>query len=253
VNFLEERLPKPSSIGVLELDALPWSVAEPIAKSRYGPRLVDATGLFAAIRQPADEVEIQLAQRAARIAAQAFGTIPPHPARASEVLSALEGSARRDGAEEVLPHLAPDLHVDATLRRFEGDAPLGERFAVELSVAYKATWVRVVRCFSSNGSPQSWRRAGDWFVEAAARLNETNFSVERQAAPPGKLAAWTLESCFGSPPLSVAATNGASAGRALPGGSLASLSLHVDLDDGPWLSGVPLVVGSAGRPSRLLI
>src|SRR5712692_2694055 len=37
VTFLEERLPKLSSIGVLELDALPWSVAEPIAHSRYGP------------------------------------------------------------------------------------------------------------------------------------------------------------------------------------------------------------------------
>src|SRR6266852_4879248 len=30
VTFLEERLPKRSSIGVLELDALPWSVAEPL-------------------------------------------------------------------------------------------------------------------------------------------------------------------------------------------------------------------------------
>src|SRR6266853_7058288 len=50
--FLKERPPEPSRIGVLELDALPWSVAEPLVKSEYGA-LVDATDLFAAIRQPA--------------------------------------------------------------------------------------------------------------------------------------------------------------------------------------------------------
>src|SRR5437899_10160798 len=93
VNFLEERFPKPSSIGVLELDALPWSVAEPIAKSRYGRGLVDATGLFAAIRQPADEVELWLARRAATIAVKAFKAIPTGAKRASELLSTLELSA----------------------------------------------------------------------------------------------------------------------------------------------------------------
>ena len=132
VTFLEERLPKASSIGVLELDALPWSVAEPIVKSRYGPALVDATGLYASIRQPADEVEIRLAQRAATIAVQAFKKIPTRATRASELLSALERSARLDGAEEVLPRVAPDLRADATLCRLEGDALLGERYAVEL-------------------------------------------------------------------------------------------------------------------------
>src|SRR5882672_4233622 len=58
VNLLEERLPKPSSVGVLELDALPWPVAEPLLESAFGRGLVDATDLFSAIRQPADEPEI---------------------------------------------------------------------------------------------------------------------------------------------------------------------------------------------------
>src|SRR6266481_4371207 len=182
VNFLEERLPKASSIGVLELDALPWSVAEPIAKSRYGRGLVDATGLFAAIRQPADEVEIRLARRAATIAVKAFKAIPTGAKRASELLSALERSARLDGAEEVLPRLAPDLRADATLRRLDGDALLGERYAVELSIAYKATWVRVTRCVSTQALPPSWRGAADRFVETAERLNEANLSLEPEVA-----------------------------------------------------------------------
>jgi hypothetical protein len=248
VKLLEERLPKPSSIGVLELDALPWSVAEPIVKSRYGPALVDATGLYAAIRQPADEVEIRLARRAATIAVQAFKKIPTRATRASELLSALERSARLDGAEEVLPRVAPDLRADATLCRLEGDALLGERYAIELSIAYKATWVRFTRCIATQAVPPSWRGAAERFAETAERLNEANPSLE-----PGKNAAWTLETCRGSPPLSIVATGETPPPSALPGGSLACLSLQLVLDDGPWLRGEPLILGSRGQPSRLLI
>ena len=256
VNFLEQRLPKPSRIGVLELDALPWPVAEPIMKSEYGRAVVDATDLFAAIRQPADEVEIRLARRAATIAVQAFKAIPTGAKRASELLSALGGSARLAGAEEVLPRLAPDLRADATLCRIEGDALLGERYAVELSVAYKATWVRITRCVSTQALPPSWRGAADRFVETVERLNEANLSPEPQVAGsvrPGKTVAWTLEACRGSPPLSIVATGETPSPSALPGGSLACLSLQLDLDDGPWLGGEPLILGSGGQPSRLLI
>ncbi len=254
--FLKERPPEPSRIGVLELDTLPWLVAEPIMKSEYGSAVVDATGLFASIRQPADEVEIRLARRAATIAVQAFKAIPTGAKRASELLSVLERSARLDGAEEVLPRLAPDLRADATLRRLEGDALLGQRYAVELSVAYKATWIRITRCVSTQAVPPSWRGAADRFVETAERLSEANLSLEPQVAGSvrlGKNAAWTLETCRGSPPLSIVATGEAPSPSALPGGSLASLFLQLDLDDGPWLGGEPLILGSRGQPSRLLI
>ena len=256
VNFLEERFPRPSSIGVLELDALPWPVAESLAKSKFGRALVDATGLFTAIRQPADEAEIRLARHAATIAVQAFKAIPTGAKRASELLSALEGSARLAGAEEVLPRLAPDLRADATLCRIEGDALLGERYAVELSVAYKASWVRITRCVSTQAVPPSWRGAADRFVETAERLNEANLALAPQVAGsvrPGKTAFWTLETCRGSPPLSIVATGETPSPSALPGGSLACLSLQLDLDDGPWLGGEPLILGSGGQPSRLLI
>ena len=256
VAFLGEHPPKPLRIGVLELDALPWSVAEPLLKSEYGRALVDATGLFTAIRQPADEVEILLARRAATIAVQAFKAIPTAAKRASELLSALERSARLAGAEEVLPRLAPDLRADATLRRFEGDALLGERYAVELSVAYKATWVRITRCVSTQAVPPSWRSAADRFVETVERLNEANLSFEPQVAGDvrlGKTTAWTLETCRGSPPLSIVATGETPSPSALPGGSLACLSLQLDFDDGPWLGGEPFILGSGRQPSRLLI
>jgi len=256
--FLKERPSEPSRIGVLELDALPWPVAEPIMKSEYGRAVVDATGLFASIRQPADEAEIRLARRAATIAAQAFKAIPAGAKSASELLSALDGSARLAGAEEVLPRLASDLRADATLRRLEGDALLGERYAVELSVAYKATWVRITRCVSIQAVPPSWRGAADRFIETVERLNEANLSLEPEVAGsvrPGKTVSWVLETCRGSPPLSIVATGEtpSPSPSTLPGGSLACFSLQLDLDDGPWLGGEPLILGSGGQPSRLLI
>src|SRR5262245_30211185 len=103
-KLVEERAPGASSIAVLELDALPWPVAEPLAKA-LGPRLADATALFASIRQPADETEIRLAQRASDIALKALASVPGGADRSSQVLAVLERSARREGAEEVLPRL----------------------------------------------------------------------------------------------------------------------------------------------------
>ena len=56
-RLLEERVPGSAKIGVLELDALPWPVAEPLLNSHLN-RLADVTALFASIRQPADDTEI---------------------------------------------------------------------------------------------------------------------------------------------------------------------------------------------------
>src|SRR5256886_13853233 len=113
------------------------------------------------------------------------------------------------GAEEVVPRLAPDLRTYTTLLILEGDALLGERYAVQLSVAYKATWIRITRCVSTQAVPPSWRGAADRFVETAERLNEANLSLEPRAADsvrPAKNAAWTLATCRGSRPLSIVAT-----------------------------------------------
>src|SRR5215472_7792243 len=115
-KLLGERVPGPSPVAALELDALPWPVAEPLSAA-LGTRLVDATALFASVRQPADDTEVRLAQRAAEIAAKALDAIPAEPERASQVLSAIERSARLDGAVEVLPRIAPDLAKGTALLR----------------------------------------------------------------------------------------------------------------------------------------
>jgi hypothetical protein len=243
-KLLEERVPGSATIGVLELDALPWPVAEPLLNS-HAKRLADVTALFASIRQPADDTEIKLAQRAADIAVKAFASIPPGAARASQVLAAIESSARLDGAEEVLQRLVPDLATGSTLRRIEGDLPLGGRYALELSIAYKATWARVARCFSGS-SPQSWRHAQKWTSDWATRI--TGASAE---PPAGDVTFWSLEACVGSQPFSVVASATGPRGT-VSAGTLASFSIKLHLPDGPWLGGGPVVVGGR-EPGRLLV
>jgi creatinase/prolidase-like protein len=242
--FLGERISGDAAIGVVELDALPWPVAEPLLES-HGQRLTDATALFSSIRQPADNTELRLAQRAADMAVKALGSIPPGAARASQILSGIERSARLDGAEEVVVRLAPDLASGTALRRLEGDLPLGARYAVELAIAYKATWTRLARCFSAK-TPQSWLDAQSWTSDWATRVSSVS-----AASLLSEVTFWSLEACIGSQPFSVVASAVGPRGT-IPEGTLGCFTIKLALADGPWLSGGPVVVG--GRdPGRLLV
>jgi hypothetical protein len=242
-RLFDERFPAGSTVAVLELDALPWPVAEPLAKA-LGQRLADASALFSSIRQPADAAEIGLAQKAARIASKALAAIPPGAEGASEVLAAIERSARLDGAEEVLSRLAHDLSVGSALRRVEGDLALGERYAVEVSVAYKATWVRAGLSIARH-VPQSWRQAEAWTQDWATRI--TGISG---GPPPGNIAFWSLEACTGSQPFRVVASAIGPRGT-VASGTLASYSIQLQLPDGPWLGAGTVVVGGE-KPGQLL-
>ena len=258
-GLLKERIPGASRIGVINRDGIPWPVAEPVAGAMPGGALLDATQMFAAIRQPADAAEVRLAEHATRIAVHAFDSIPSSATKASEVLASMERAARLDGAEEVILRIAPDLANSAVLRRMEGDTALGSRYALECSLAYKATWIRVTR--SLGGAPQSWEAASEWLRETVTTIDEAGIAAgpTHRAAAPGRLDAWTLEACVDSRPLTLMSAGGesetaraASAGGALRAGSLATLSLRLDLADGPWLASAPLVVGATGKAARAL-
>jgi len=253
-GLLKERIPGAARIGVINRDGLPWPIAEPILGAVQGDALLDATDLFTTVRQPADAAELRLAERAARIAGHAFDSIPLGAAKASEVLAAMERTARLEGAEEVILRIAPDLARAAVLRRMEGDAALGSRYALECSLAYKATWIRLTRSRSLGAEPPTWDAASRWFREAVTTIDEAGVASgpAHRTPAPGRLDEWTLEACLDSRPLSIvsaggesAATKAASPGRGLRAGSLATLSLRLELPDGPWLASAPLVVGAA--------
>lgn len=251
--FLQERLAAKSKIGVIGLDGLPWSVGESLMKAVGADNLVDVTALYAELRQQADSAELGLAKRASAIGEAALRAIPAGATCASEVLAAIEASARHAGAEEVLLRIAPDFTSNTTLLRMEGDAQLGERYAVELSLAYKGSWVRLNRCVAMQGEPSSWQAAAQWLTDAALSICADRPAPSFDALPAsGKLSAWTLESCVGVHPLSVVAAQDRPSVQALSEGGVAMLTVELALPDGPWRGSVPLVVGAAGNRAALL-
>jgi len=206
------------------LDALPWLVAEPLADA-LGPRLADASALshrFVSRRRNRNCPHA--ASRGHRD--PALGSIPRGAERSSQVLAAIERSARLDGAEEVLSRLAPDLATGTALRRLEGDQALGERSGGALG--------RVQGGLGPRGSLLLVERAP--VVEPGSGVDfewATRIGAVASVRPPGNTAFWSLEACVGSEPFSVVAALSARGGRL--GGTVACFSLQLQLPDGPWL------------------
>jgi hypothetical protein len=109
------------------------------------------------------------------------------------MIAAAEGEARRLGAEEVYIAAAPDLARDCRLIRIEGETVLGESFALRATVAYKGTWIRLMRTL--------WRdNAAAADGEAAARLAAAVAELP-SARGFASLSSWLVEGCRIAQPL----------------------------------------------------
>lgn len=250
-KLLGEKIDAHARVGVVGLDSLPWSVAEPLFGNSPGASLIDASAMFAALRQPPDTSERKLAVHAAEIGRAALNAVPENARHASDVTAAIEAAARLAGAEEVLQRLAPDLHASAALLRMEGDAALGTQHAIELSLAYKGIWVRLARSVATGTAPASWQAAENWFANTVARIGEIQ-DGQLPIAPPGKLIRWSLEASIGVLPLTVVAAKDMAATHVLGSGSLAVFSVQLELEDGHWHCAAPLVLAEAGMPASVL-
>lgn len=260
-ELIARACPGAGRIGVVDLGAFPIGIARPMLAALPGARPVDASDLFAEFRAPADASEIALSERAASIAATALGDgIAACDGDCGALISAAEGSARLAGAEEVLIRVAPDLARTARLDRIEGQAALGARYAVQVSVAYKGHWVRVARSIAGSGiAPDGWSEAAARFGEALTGLVPGKPAGPAIAAAAGgiagaSVAGWTLEGCVGTRPLSLldGIDHPGSAPAEPRTGSVRVLSLRLDLADGPWLAAAPVAIGAtanaAARP-----
>ncbi len=223
-----------ATVGIVDLDGLSAGIADDLADA--GPRLAvtDASALFAHARVRADAAEIALATKAATIARDALLQIPRDGTDLGPMLAAAEAAARIAGAEEIYLAAAPDLTRDARLRRIEGDATRGTRFAVRASVAYKGTWVRLTRTIGCGA------------VARDAALAQ--FASAVKALPGGHgfagCASWLVEGCRLAQPLEPLA--GSIVGPAeLAPGMLVSAQARIDAAGAPVLIGAPALVGRA--------
>jgi hypothetical protein len=230
-----------AAVGIVDLDNLSAGIADDLAAGGPQLALCDASALFAQARTRADDAEIAIATRAAAIARDALAQIARDDDDLGKMLAAAEAAARREGAEEIYLAAAPDLAADHRLRRIEGEVARGPSFAVRASVAYKGSWVRVVRSINRNQGAE--RRAAEMLAAAVAQLpGERGFAAFRS---------WLVEGCRLAQPLdTLMGSHGAPTAAPLP--DLVSVQARIDIDGEPVLIGAPALVG-AGAPARLLV
>ena len=233
-----------AAVAIPDLGQMPAGIVEDMCAS--GPRLVltDGSEMFARLRAKADPAEIAFAAKAASIAQRALMTPSPEilGAGVSATVAAIERQARALGAEEAYIAVAPDLARDARLRRMEGDARFGTSFAVRASVAYRGTWIRVVRTFAE---PARVEEAALALSAAAAALpSATGFAA---------FASWLVEGCRIAQPLESLLGSRVAAASPLTPGALVSVQATLYIGGAPVLIGAPALLGSPREAASLLL
>ena len=240
-KVLGERLSKSGRVrcvAILEIDAFPGGLYAELSAALPGVEFVDGSDAFASARVPADALERRLLERADAIARDALA-IPLAGNAVGTAVGAVEAHARLHGAEEVYVAIAPDLDSDRRFLRLSGDRPLGRRFAIRATVAYKGSWVRRTKTYSQDRKDRPViERADAWFQKVANKmqpdrppLNQLLFSGETL---PNSLAVdFLMEAPVGTRPLSVVES------FARPSDSFilapaVILSVALTVDDMPW-------------------
>jgi hypothetical protein len=229
-----------AAVGIVDQGGLADGIAADLRTGGTRLQLSDATSLFEALRTRADPAEIALATAAANIARRAL--VEGSGETLSEIIAAVERTARVLGAEEVYVAAAPDLMRDSRLRRIEGEAKRGESSALRVSVAYKGTWVRLVRSFVEAARA---RQATERFAAAVSRLP--------QADGFAGFSSWLVEGCRIAQPLEPLIGSRITAPRALVPGALVSVQGSLSVDGRPVLLGAPALLGAPGEAASLLV
>jgi hypothetical protein len=191
-------------LAILELDDFPSGLYGDLAAALPGVEIVDGSATFAAARAHLDDVEFRLLEKAASIARAALDDLTFDASTdVGHAVGAVERYARLQGAEEVYIATAPDLDCDRRFIRLSGPRPLGRRFAIRATVAYKGNWVRHVKSFShADTDLESMRRADLWFdhfLGSGVSACETDFTAQHVG--------WLTEAAIGTRPLAMVASS----------------------------------------------
>ena len=229
-----------AAVGIVDFDGLAAGIAADLHEG--GPSLVlrDASTMFAELRGKADPAEVALAQKAAEIAHRALAAAPGDTLNAK--IATVESAARDLGAEEVYIAAAPDLEKDSRFIRVEGEAVLGKTFALRATVAYKGTWVRLVRSFCE---PQMTQQAAEQFAQAVAQLpDDRGFSGFRS---------WLVEGCRMAQPLDPLMGSRFGTANMPKPGALVSVQGVLAVNGQPVPVGAPALLGDKGEAASLIV
>jgi Xaa-Pro aminopeptidase len=234
-----------AAVGIADRDGLAAGIVDDLREGGSRLALRDATALFAALRMQADPAEIALAATAASIARRALEAASGRGARLGDMIAAAEGEARRLGAEEVYIAAAPDLARDCRLIRIEGETVLGESFALRATVAYKGTWIRLMRTWWRDNAATADGEAAARLAAAVAELPSTRGFAS--------LSSWLVEGCRIAQPLAPLLGSRVSEPHPPAPRALVSVQAAFEVDGRRVLLGAPALVGGRGEASSLLV
>jgi Creatinase/Prolidase N-terminal domain len=228
-----------AAVGVVDFDGLPVGIAEDLREG--GPKLTlhDASPLFSLLRAVADPAEIALGSRAADIGHRALSAAQGETL--NDMIAGVECKARELGAEEIYIAAVPDLERDTRFRRIEGEATLGKTFALRATVAYKGTWIRLVRSVCDAAIAE---QAATRFAQAVASLpSDRGFAGCRS---------WLVEGCRMAQPLDPLMGSRLDEGHPPQPGALVSVQAALAIDGRTILLGAPALIGQSGQASSLI-
>lgn len=239
-------------VGVLDFEMFPNGLYEDCRAAAGAVTFADGSAAFGRARAAVDATERVLIARADELARDGIAAVDPGALDAGSAVAAAEERIRIGGAEEAYVAIAPDLDADRRFVRLCGRAPLGPRFALKISAAYKGSWVRRIATFARDAEGAAAAALGvAWFDETIAGLaGQAPLGPQITAAVarlPGAAAVhWMAETCLGSYPLEVIAGAGAATERLPAEGSLVVLSLDLTIGGVPWSGGAPVILGRGG-------
>jgi hypothetical protein len=230
---------KNAAVGVVDFDGLPAGIADDLREG--GPNLSfhDASALFENLRGRADPAEIALAMKAFEIAHRALSAAPGDTLNAK--IAAVETTARELGAEEIYIAAAADLEKDSRLVRIEGEAVLGKTFALRATVAYKGTWIRLLRSFCDRAVAE---QAAAQFAQAVAQLPGGGGFADFRS--------WLVEGCRMSQPLDPLIGSRIEAAKPPLPGALVSVQGVLTVGGQTVLVGAPVLLGQSGEAASLI-
>ena len=227
--------------GVLELDDLPAIQATALMENAPDTQFIDAAELFAPIRAKADDAELALIRKAAILARECIERTDPQAASVQDLIAPCELHARLSGAEEIFINVAPDLSADARLKRTDTARALADTFALRISLAYKAGWVRFTRSFArTSAGATDFDRLQQVFDAFAPQAGNSIDAMLKQifADNGAMLKSWQVEQPRGGYPLAIVAGSGVD--NTWSAGAPSVLSVDVETASGHWLAARPL-------------
>jgi hypothetical protein len=229
-----------AAVGIVDFDGLPAGIAEDLHEGGPGLRLSDASALFAKLRAKADPAELALAAKATTIAHRALGSVAGK--KLGEIIAGVEVTARNLGAEEIYIAAAPDLERNDRFLRIEGEATPGKSFALRATVAYKGTWVRLVRSVCEPGIAQ----------QATVRLAQAVVQLPSGRGFSG-FRSWLIEGCRTTQPLEALMGSRVDGSNPPPPGALVAVQGAVAIAGRTVLVGAPALIGAQGEAASLIV